>query len=160
MKTLCLTITACFFFCLSACNGQSKKEDPAHKPQELVIHDSLYKPKFKANVNRKYDKNGNLIQFDSTYTYSYSGPAHIMSGDSLFRQFRSYFGGSVPGFPDLRSGPGFLGDSLFFKDPFFNDGFFQRPLEFNQRFFDRLFWPLDSLDQGRQKGSHSHTRTL
>jgi len=49
------------------------------------IKDTI-QPKEDIKVNKKFDENGNLIQYDSTYTYSYSSNGELESErvDSLF----------------------------------------------------------------------------
>ncbi|MCF8371167.1 MAG: hypothetical protein K9H64_06080 [Bacteroidales bacterium] len=83
-------------------------------------------PKEDIKVNREYDENGNMIRYDSTYTWSWSsngenesipdsmfqfnngfGNFSIFDMDSLFQQFNTMMPGTM--FPD----------SMFFNDPFF-----------------------------------------
>jgi len=66
-------------------------------------------PKEDIKVNREYDENGNLIRFDSLYTYSWSGDT------TLLKSF------SPADFPDPFS---FFSDSTFRGNSFF-DGFDQ-----------------------------------
>ena len=52
--------------------------------------DSLYNhiPQEKITVNKEYDKDGNLIRYDSTYSYSYSSTeSHRMIMDSLQQKY-------------------------------------------------------------------------
>ncbi len=83
------------------------------------------KPKVDIKVNKEYDENGNIIRYDSTYTYFYSGNGEIP--DSISFNFN------------------FPGNSLFI-DPFFDRGF-NLPLTFddffgfdNKDFFDDSFF--------------------
>lgn len=73
-------------------------------------------PKENSKVTREYDENGNLIRFDSTYTYSWSGDTTFMksfSPENFSNQFKNQFGF----FPDSI----FSGHSFFDEfDPFFN----------------------------------------
>lgn len=88
-----------------------------HQPNE---------PKEDIKVNREFDENGNMIRYDSTYTWSWSstgengaipdsmfqfnngfGNFSIFGMDSLFQQFNTMMPGSM--FPD----------SMFFNEPFF-----------------------------------------
>jgi len=66
-------------------------------------------PKEDIKVNREYDENGNLIKFDSIYSYSWSGDT------ALLKSF------SPDDFPDPFS---FFSDSTFQSNSFF-DGFDQ-----------------------------------
>lgn len=67
-------------------------------------------PKEDIKVNREYDEQGNLIRFDSTYTYNWSGDTTILNG-----QFPDKF----DHFFDNHSK--FFNDSSFMADPFFGD---------------------------------------
>ena len=39
------------------------------------------------NVNKSYDKDGNIIQYDSSYSYSYSSSGEYLNIDSLISTF-------------------------------------------------------------------------
>ena len=39
------------------------------------------------NVNKRYDKDGNIIQYDSSYSYSYSSNGKYLNIDSLISTF-------------------------------------------------------------------------
>lgn len=96
----------------------------------LIINSLAQKPDQKSNspkenstVKREYDENGNLIRFDSTYTYSWSGDTTLMK--SL----------SPENFPDLFDYPfGFFQDSTFRGHSFFDefDQFFAQPFSGKQ----------------------------
>ena len=57
---------------LFGCNGQTKNE-------KMAIQTDTIQPKTDIRVNREYDKNGNLIRYDSTYSYYYSN----IEGDTV-----------------------------------------------------------------------------
>ena len=102
-------------------------------------------PKTNIRVNKEYDKNGNLIRYDSTYSYFYSNTINNDSiRDSIYENFknhfnRNYFFSNEPFFDNL-----FFQDSLlkydFYKKDFFYDRFRQ-----NMGRMDRLFREMDSL---------------
>ena len=91
----------------------------------LIINSLAQQPKQKSNspkenstVKREYDENGNLIRFDSTYTYSWSG-------DTIFMKSIS-----PENMPDLFDNQfGFFRDSTFTGHSFFDefDRFFELP---------------------------------
>jgi hypothetical protein len=71
-------------------------------------------PKVNINVHRKYDKKGNEVGYDSTYTWSWSSNGSMPS-DSMMRSMEKNFGMNFSsGFPNEEMfGPGFFGnDSL------------------------------------------------
>jgi hypothetical protein len=79
-------------------------------------------PKEDVKVNREYDEKGNLIKFDSVYTYSLSGDT------TLLKSF------SPPDFPDQF---GSVNDSTFLGNSFFDD--------FDPSFFSPFSQKRDSL---------------
>ncbi|MCX6257541.1 MAG: hypothetical protein NTW49_06575 [Bacteroidia bacterium] len=87
------------------------------------------KPKKNIKVNKKYDEKGNLIYYDSTYSYSSSGEApQVFFHDTLITGDFGDFGNIFPdfhfnfSFPGINSNDPFGDlDSLFFKDPFHNN---------------------------------------
>jgi hypothetical protein len=123
---------------LTACNGQVKTQE---KGSKLTTD----QPQTNIKVNKQYDKNGNIIKYDSTYSYYYSNVKKDTSlRDSIFRKFKNQFNNRY----------------FFSKDPFFNDFFFQDSLlkyDFYKKDFflgrfrnnvnrmDSLFWSMDSL---------------
>lgn len=73
-------------------------------------------PKEDIKVNREYDEHGNLIRFDSVYSYGWSGDSTLMKSISP-ENFQQLFGGHFGNFPDSAfPGGSFFGGS----DPFFN----------------------------------------
>ena len=134
-----------FLFCLGslACNGQ--KGNP--KKDYITSHSdtTLSKPRVDIKVNKKYDARGNLISFDSTYSYFYLSPQgkRSMNNDSLFQRFKlfnqEYFNKMQEKFNNT-----FLNDSLF-KYDFFNPDYFRKRFELNMKRFDQEFKTMDSL---------------
>ncbi|MBA4410226.1 MAG: hypothetical protein C0397_12470 [Odoribacter sp.] len=67
-------------------------------------------PKEDFKVNREYDEQGNLIRFDSTYTYSWSSDSTLQNSLS-FKDFDNLFGDNFS----------FFNDSAFTGHSFFDD---------------------------------------
>lgn len=83
-------------------------------------------PKEDVRVKREYDEKGNLIKFDSVYTYSWSGDTTLM---------KSF---SPPDFPNPSGNHfGFFSDSTFWGNSFFDD--------FDGSFFNPFSQKQDSL---------------
>lgn len=83
-------------------------------------------PKENSHVTREYDENGNLIKFDSVYSYSWSGDTTYLksvSPENFPNPFGDHFGSSV--------------DSTFFNNFFFDD--------FDQSFFSPFSNKKDSI---------------
>jgi hypothetical protein len=94
------------------------------------------KPKINIKVNKQYDDKGNVIGYDSTYSYSYSDSLNKLKHDtSIFHSF-GFPHGQFPGNFNNQFNP----DSLLKNDPFFNgSGFNNDPFSnFNSNPFDRM----------------------
>ena len=121
---------------LNSCKGQDKdqiEKNPDIQPKENVI------------VNKEYDENGNLIRYDSTYTYVYSNfDGDFAKRDSIFNSFRQRFNevydfSEDPFFEDL-----FFQDSLLQYD-FYKDDFFLKRFQQNMKMMEQLFREMDSV---------------
>lgn len=92
MKTLQFMTLFCLLF--FNCSGQDKQKTSRNeiKPDENIT------------VNKAYDEFGNLIKYDSIYSYSYSSGGKL--NDSLKKQFQHHFN-----------------NHSFFNDDFYSDFF-------------------------------------
>ena len=129
---------------LSGCNGQKGKKEASDTAK-------VNAPQTDIRVNKEYDKNGNLIKYDSTYSYFYSNiKTNHGKSDSIFDDFKkhfnqSYFFSNEPYFHDL-----FFQDSLL-KYDFYKKDFFYDRFRKNMNRMDRLFREMDSLKNGFYK---------
>lgn len=123
MKTIILYLII-FLSMLSSCNSQEIK-NKKHVNEKK-------KPQEKVTVNRKYDENGNLIEFDSTYTSYYSNiNGDTLNLESIMKDFPVFFNDE---FFNLNSmdffNPFFTEDSTldsqFFHDDYFEEQFFNQ----------------------------------
>jgi len=140
MKRILILVFAYSFF-LTSCTAQSENDNKTstdmsskkNEPQENIM------------INKTFDENGNLVQYDSTYTYYYSnieGKPEI--ADSILGEFRKEFNTQCP----------FL-NTPFFDDFFFNDDsmmkrfythdYFTNKFEKNMKTMDQLFMDMDSI---------------
>ncbi len=113
MKTIRLSFTTSIVLLLigfNSCKGQNKQEEK-------------FKPDVKISVNKDFDKDNNMIRYDSSYSYSYSSTGNFPP-DSLFSKFK---------WPEIRK---FGGNTLGFKDPFLNDSTINYYNYFNSLFPD------------------------
>lgn len=117
---------------LSGCNGQEKTKVEEKKDEGI-------EPKETSKVHKEYDEFGNLIRYDSIYSWSYSnikGDSIKVNLDSIMNSFRNYFEESSPfeWNQDFSYFP--KNDSLFMKDFFKEDYFFdhwkRQPLDFDE----------------------------
>jgi len=135
MKNL-ISILFAITFIMNGCNGQTKTE------QDLT---SKTKPNTNIKVNKEYDKNGNLLKFDSTYTSYYSNidTSSVMRNktyNDFIKEFNKlYFFSTQPYFNHL-----FFNDTLL-KYDFYKKDFFSNRFKSNLDQMDRLFWEMDSM---------------
>ena len=122
---------------LSSCNGQAKSENP---DQKLIS-----KPQSDISVNKEYDKDGNLIRYDSSYTYYYSNIRDNEGlQDSILNNFKSHFNNRYSFSKDPFFNGLFFEDSLLQYD-FYKKDFFLNRFKDNMRKMDSLFWQMDSV---------------
>jgi hypothetical protein len=153
-----IMLVSLLFMVFSGCNGQTKNEKSELAETKKVLPlkgDPLDKPKIDVKVNRQYDDKGNIVKFDSTYSYFYSSPKGSMhsGNDSVFSGFRSFFEKSYPNLMDHRTNNIFFNDSLF-KYDFFNDDYFQKRFELNNKIFENIYQQMDSIKRGYMKKNY------
>lgn len=123
-------------FLAVSCNAQNVNNKSA---------DSKIKPKTNIIVNKEYDKNGNLIRYDSTYSYFYSNIKNDSTlADSSFTDFQKYLYKSFPDFQTPFFNDMFFEDSLLNYD-FYKKDFFSKRFELNKKMFNEMFEKMDSL---------------
>ncbi|MFD0863988.1 hypothetical protein ACFQ1M_17360 [Sungkyunkwania multivorans] len=152
----------------TSCNSQEKMngdvvdKDAASKDTEV--------PKGSWTVNKEFDENGNLIRYDSIYTWSsekHSNDMASLNKDSLLRSMESRFYRNFSAFDFNKEGFGdlFAEDSLFTKR-FFSDDFFESRFEedfmdidkmrermeaMQKRFLERYRKEIDAPEDDKQK---------
>jgi hypothetical protein len=138
MKKLIVVACLIFLFVSSGCTAQEKKKTE-------LENSNKNQPKTNIVVNKEYDKNGNLIKYDSTYSSIYSN----IHGDSTLADtsFLSFQKDFMENFPDMQKP--FI-DNMFFNDSllnydFYKKDFFTKRFQFNRERFDKLFEKMDSL---------------
>jgi hypothetical protein len=137
MKTTILYLLI-FFSAFISCNSQEIKQE--NNKAEIK------KPHEEVTVNRKYDENGNLIEFDSTYTYYYSNiEGDTIDVNSMLNDFPAFFNNE---FFNLHSknmfNPFFNQDSTL-SSHFFHDDFFEQQfINQNEEMF-KMIQEMDSI---------------
>lgn len=117
--------------------AQPKKETKNNSPKEDI------------KVNKKFDEQGNLIQYDSTYTYNWSSDTTFMNQMSP-EDLQKFFGGNFGFFNDSTM----VGHSFFDGfDKMFSDHFGMMSdstltKNFGSRQFRSFSFGNDSIDQG------------
>jgi len=128
---------------MSGCNGQKKQNEISSKPG---IADSTVNPKVDVKVNKKFDEKGNLVQYDSTYSYFYSSPGfekNGMSSDGVIDDLEMRLHHDFKGLLDDNLTSGILTDSLL-KD-FYNDDYFSKRFKFNRERLDNALRQMESI---------------
>ncbi|MCE4566844.1 hypothetical protein INQ51_21155 [Maribellus sp. CM-23] len=143
MKTLVVSMVVALFTLGCQAQDQSGKgiENLAGKK------DTKNKPEEHWTVNKEVDENGNVIAYDSTYTWSYTnseGDSVQVDADSLMQSFKSFFNEKMPSVWGEGLMNPMFSDSLLCRD-FFSDNYFHD--RFGKDFFDvdKMFQQMDSL---------------
>ena len=135
------------------CEGQEKE-----KPErtESQVEEEIDQPKGEWKVHREYDEHGNLIRYDSIYSWSYSsrdGDSLTINLDSIMDDFRGYFAEKIPFdwkddflyFPEA--------DSLLNKE-FFTEDYFFKKWEQHQDQIENMIKKMDSSRNAFLKKYH------
>jgi hypothetical protein len=128
----------------TGCDAQHKKNEKQQKETAAIQQD--IKPHVSWKVNKKYDDKGNLIGYDSTYTWTYfsNGKTHSVQTDSVMAAFRQQFNAQFPSIFNRNFGEPIWSDSLFYRD-FATPGYFMK--KWNEHYFDMngMMRQMDSL---------------
>lgn len=122
---------------ITGCKGQKEE-----KKEEFTTEEN---PKTNIVVNKEYDDDGNLIRYDSTYSYYYSNvESNEDAMDSIYNEFRKHFNNQYffsrqPFFEEF-----FFEDSLL-KYDFYKEDFFFKRFENNMKQMEQLFRHMDSV---------------
>ncbi|MGJ8745953.1 hypothetical protein [Polaribacter sp.] len=123
-----------------SCNGQNNEKIKSEKEENKT--NIKEEPKGTWKVDKEFDENGNLIKYDSVYSWSSHNKLDNLSSnerDSLMHSLKSRFFTNYSGFENQWFDDVFSRDSLFSKR-FFNDDFFDSN-------FGKDFMDLDKLRQ-------------
>lgn len=153
-NVFCYSVSLILIF--ASCKEQTKKNDPGETMVETVVKKEKGNPKIDIVVNKRYDKKGDLVAFDSVYSYYYSnrvGEKALM--DSLFQTFKPVISQEFPLMKDKRFVHLFLNDSLFYTD-FFHEDYFRKRLELNERYMKNLMMQMDSIKNAYFKVLSKH----
>ena len=125
-------LLVCTLLALS-CSAQDKEKDKVIKEKAEQAGEV---PGGTWKVDKEFDENGNLIRYDSIYSWSSSGEMNNLDDldkDSTLQSFRSKFYRQFSNIDRDRFGDMFGEDSLFTRH-FFNEDFFDS--DFGQDFMD------------------------
>lgn len=114
----------------------AQSRDKKNVPQTSTKPDVHYK------VNKTYDAHGNLIRYDSVYSYSVGGKQAAIKADSMFSHMNS-MGGMMPGMPAAFQN---ISDSAMMSD-FFNQPGFAAGWQSAMKQMKREMQQMDSMSQ-------------
>lgn len=140
-------------FTITGCNSQDKKKKQATSDK---IDTTIVKPKEAWDVHKEYDELGNLIKYDSIYSWSYSnieGDSLRVNLDSIMDSFKGYFDKNqafkwqddFSYFPE--------NDSLLMND-FFKKDYFFRNWQSQHSELDKMIKKMDSSRNAFLKRFH------
>lgn len=127
-----------------SCNSQENKKDGAEQKNEK--NELTERPKGTWKVDKEFDENGNLIRYDSIYSWSSADAfedLNLQDRDSLLQSFQSKFFRRFSGSDRFGFNPFFEQDSLF-GQRFFNEDFFGSD-------FGKDFMDIDKMHERMQR---------
>lgn len=145
MKTIIFLVPLILFF--AGCGEQKSKTVETPSAASTPDTSNLNNPRISIRVNKKYDDKGNLVQFDSSYSYVYStqaGNTNQVNADSLYYRFNDLLRTQYNNLFERRLNSVFFSDSLF-KYDFMNSDYFNKRFELNRPLFEDVFREMDSL---------------
>jgi hypothetical protein len=127
-----------FIACNAQNNKKTSKSDTTNYPENA--------PNVTTKVNRKFDDKGNMINYDSSFIWSYSssGNSHTVEADSVMIAFKRQFDSSFPTMFRNNFGDPVWNDSFFFRDFASSDYFMQK---WHEHYFnmENMMRQMDSL---------------
>ena len=101
-------------------------------------------PQINYEVNKEYDENGNLIRYDSVYTYYYSNiDTVLMMQDSVFSDFNRFF--QRQDLFEQSFFDDFFRQDFYPENDFYSPDFFMQSFEKEQEMFFQLMKRMDSI---------------
>ncbi|MGB5434687.1 MAG: hypothetical protein WBM98_02265 [Maribacter sp.] len=134
-----------------SCNSQENKtkDNAQMKGNEEQLTET---PKGSWKINKEFDEDGNLIRYDSIYSWSSNTDLDdlaTMDKDSVLKSMQSRFYRSFSDF-NGEGYPGFFSEDSLFTKQFFTNDFFES--EFGQDFMD--------IDRVRERMEHMQRKFL
>ena len=127
------------------CNAQEKNDSNKRITKSEIQKDSISKPNENWKVNKEFDENGNIIRYDSIYSWSSSGNFKGMDNDSIFNKMQSMMKKRFSMFnsPNLN---GLAAQDSIMKQ-FFSDDFFSNDLNSNFMNMDDMIKRMEAMRQ-------------
>lgn len=135
-----------FIFSLLSCKGQDQKKEENLKSEQKIEERTSEVPEGRWEVHKELDENGNVIRYDSIYSWSSSGDYDELSKfniDSLMRSHRSFV---QKRFSAMRDNDF---SYLFGQDSLFPRSFFEEDMFMNQ--FGKDFPELEAMKRRMER---------
>jgi hypothetical protein len=129
----------------SSCNAQDFKNQNSSSEKSK---DSINQPKGSWKVNKEYDENGNIMRYDSIYSWSSSGNLKGFDNDSIFNKMQSMMQKRFSMFQSPNRLSFSEHDSImkrFFSNDFFKDDFFSNGMSLGMPNMDDMIKHMDSM---------------
>ena len=130
----------------TGCNGQQEKNASSSKQDQKKVT-KFPEPTVSWDVNKKFDENGNVVSYDSIYTWSYTnmdGDSVDVNVDSIREHFNAYLDSNLPSVWNKSFTQPMWNDSLFFND-ILQDNYFHDRWQQDYFQMDEMFRHMDSL---------------
>lgn len=131
----------------SSCSAQEENKESVQAEKNTDNVAESTEPKVSWKVNKETDEYGNVVRYDSIYTWSYSnvdGVHREIDVDSLMKQFDGFMEDRMPVMWNDQLWQPFEKDSLWRRD-FWGDEFYQDRWRRDFYHFDQMFKRMDSL---------------
>lgn len=141
MKAKVFAVSLSLLMYTTGCTAQENKT-VSNKQHEKNIQ-----PQISWKVNKTYDKDGKVIGYDSSYSWSYidtSGKTNNLEVDSVLRQFQKNFRGNYSSLFDSTFGQSVWTDSLFYKN-FTRPDYFEHLWKNRMMEMNNMFRQMDSI---------------
>ncbi|MTE26681.1 hypothetical protein [Winogradskyella ouciana] len=143
----------------TSCNAQNSETPKDKIVKSETSQDSNAKPKGSWKVNKEVDENGNIIRYDSIYSWSSSDNLKGMDNDSIFNEMQSMMRKRFSMFQS-QNGNGFMKhDSImkqFFSDDIFKEDFFSGGLNSNFPNMDDMMKRMEAMRQQFFNDNHRY----
>ncbi|WP_411893637.1 hypothetical protein [Winogradskyella sp. A2] len=134
----------------TSCNAQESNSSKKEIAESETQKDSITEPKGSWNVHKEVDENGNIIRYDSIYSWSSSGNSKVIDNDSIFNKMQSMMQRRFSMFQSPSGNTFAHHDSImkqFFSDDFFRDDFFSNNLNRNFPNMDDMIKRMEAMRQ-------------
>lgn len=143
----------------TSCNAQDTENSSINSSDLESQKDSLLKPKGTWKVNKEVDENGNLIRYDSIYSWSSSGSIKGMESDSILNQMHSMMQKRFSMLQSPRLNGFSERDSImkqFFSDDFFKDDLFSSGMPSGFSNMDAIMKQMETMRQNFFNDTHRY----